>query len=325
MQKVVKTNPEEAEAFSYLGTELFALKRYSEAAEADESALKLRPDRPGLYVQLGTAYLYAGNEDKAVAAFKKAVEIDPQPLWFNNIAYTLATANKQLPLALEYAERAVREKEQASAKVKLSDLKKSDLDYTLSITAYWDTLGWVHFRLQDYEKAEKYLHAAWTVTQGSTEADHLGQVYEKQGKTKAAIHMYQLALAGSPVTLGNSNLPETRARLEHLRPGGSDSSLVFSTTPELSTIRTFKLPRLAKEIANAEFFVLVGTASQEAKFISGSDQLKSADKSLDAIDFRTSFPDDGPTRLLRRGILSCFPTSGCAFVLSSPYDVHSVN
>ena len=100
---------------------------------------------------------------------------------------------------------------------------------------------------------------------------------------------------------------------------------MFSATPELSTIRTFKLPRLTKDTANAEFFVLVGTGSKEAKFISGSEQLKSADKSVDAIDFRTSFPDDGPTRLLRRGILSCFPMSGCTFVLSSPYDVHSVN
>jgi tetratricopeptide (TPR) repeat protein len=324
-QALVKISPDDPAALSALSGAFFAAKHYSESAATMESAIKLTPDHPGPYVQLGSAYLRAGNDDKALAAFKKAVEIDQQPLWLNNIAYALATADKQLPLALQYAEKAVHEEEAMTAKVKLSDLKKEDLGYTLSVAAYWDTLGWVHFRLENYDKAEKYLHAAWTVTQGSTEADHLGQIYEKQGKTKAAIHMYQLALAGSPATLGNSNLPETRARLEHLRPGGSESSLVFSATPELSTIRTFKLPRLAKETANAEFFVLVGTGSKEAKFISGSDQLKSADKSLDAIDFRTSFPDDGPTRLLRRGILSCFPTSGCAFVLSSPYDVHSVN
>ena len=168
-----------------------------------------------------------------------------------------------MPLALEYAERAVREKEQASAKVKLSDLKKSDLDYTLSVIAYWDTLGWIHFRMGNYEKAEKYLNSAWAVTLGSTEADHLGQVYEKQGKTKAAIHMYQLALGQSPAGLGNNNLPETRARLEHLRPGGSESSVVFSGTPELSTIRTFKLPQVTKE--NSQRRILFASRTQPRK------------------------------------------------------------
>jgi len=52
-----------------------------------------------------------------------------------------------LPLALRYGEKAVREEEEASAKIKLADLKKEDLEYPPSLAAFWDTLGWVHFRL----------------------------------------------------------------------------------------------------------------------------------------------------------------------------------
>ncbi len=38
-----------------------------------ESAIKLRPDQAGLYIQLGGDYMHAGNDDKSMVAFKKAI------------------------------------------------------------------------------------------------------------------------------------------------------------------------------------------------------------------------------------------------------------
>jgi hypothetical protein len=76
----------------------------------------------------------------------------------------------------------------------------------------------------------------------------------------------------------------------------------------------------------AEFFVLIGpdTKITDTKFISGSDKLKSADSALRKINFKLTFPDDGPTHLVRRGILSCYPVTGCTFVLYNLRDVRSV-
>jgi hypothetical protein len=38
------------------------------------------------------------------------------------------------------------------------------------------------------------------------------------------------------------------------------------------------------------------------------------------------FPDDLPTKILRRGTLSCFKDSGdCRFVMQLPQDVQSIN
>jgi len=75
--------------------------------------------------------------------------------------------------------------------------------------------------------------------------DHLGQIYERQGKKAEAIHAYQLALAV------NSDLPETRERLEKLggstedrptlRRGGPASPRV-SPEDELSELRTSPVP-----------------------------------------------------------------------------------
>src|SRR5437899_9368265 len=77
-------------------------------------------------------------------------------------------------------------------KVQLSKLADDDLKYTLSLAAYWDTLGWVHYQLGNLKQAEGYLYAAWTVQQFATVGYHLGQVYEKQQRKQDAAHMYRL-------------------------------------------------------------------------------------------------------------------------------------
>jgi tetratricopeptide (TPR) repeat protein len=321
-RQLLAVDPADSDASGSLAYALSALKRYKEAASALESAIKLDPNRADLYVQLGTTYVRAENEEKALAAYKKALEMEPQPVWFNNAGYELADANKQLPLALQYAEKAVREEEQASSKVKLSDLKNEDLGYTHSLAAYWDTLGWVYFRIGNLQQAEKYLNAAWALSLGATEGDHLGKVYEQEHKKEQAVRIYHLALASSRAP---DRMKETQARLEHLDAGTKTGG--FDGAEELSKLRTFKLPSITPETASAEFFLLLGQGSkvEDVRFVSGSEKLKSAGNVLSSIEFKMPFPDDGPTRLVRRGILSCSSITGCSFVLYTPNLVRSVN
>lgn len=323
-RSLIVTEPQDVDGPSGLGSALMALKQYAEAAQAYESAVSLNPDRAFLQEQLGGAYLRAGNEDKAMAAFKRTLELDSQPLWFNNISYMLAEADKQLPVALEYAERAVREEEEASAKVNLPDLKKEDLGYTSSLGAYWDTLGWVYFRLGDYSKAEKYLNAAWMIIQSPTPADHLGQTYEKQGQKANAVRMYRLALASSR---SPDRLKDIQARLDKLGGGTKTGRFGQNGIEELNQMRTFKLEPIEKHTASAEFFMLLsrGPRVEDVKFVSGSETLRTADKLLRSLPIAAPFPDDGPARLVRRGVLSCYPSTGCSFVLYIPSDVRSVD
>jgi len=324
LQKIIEIAPEDAEAPWNLGTALVAMKRYPGAAAAYESALKLNPDQPRLEMGLGDAYLHAGDEAKALVAYEKTLELSSEPLMLNYIDYALAEANKQLPLALQYAERAVREEEEASAKVKLSDVKMEDLQHASNLVAYWDTLGWVHFRMGNYDTAEKYLKAGWMVSQDPVEGDHLGQLYEQQHRNDQAIRMYRLALAASK---RRDDMKDTQERLDRL--GGTTKTRRFGEngTVELSKTRRFAVERITMKTSNADFFLLIGPGSkvEEVKFISGSEELKSANKVLRAIGLKVPFPDDGPSRLVRRGILSCYPVTGCSFVLYNLSDVHSVN
>ena len=259
-----------------------------------------------------------------MAAFKKAIELDDTPLSYNDIAYEMADENKQLSLALEYAEKAVRQEEEVSAKIKLSDLKVKDLDTNSTLAAYWDTLGWAQFRLGNLTQAEKYLNAGWELGRVPIQADHVGQVNEQQHKKDQAVRMYKLALSAS---IKPEGMKDTQARLDRL--AGATKPVRFGENggAELSATRTFKVETITKKTSTAEYFVLIGPGSkvEETKFISGSDELKSADKTLRAIQFKFPFPDDGPSHLVRRGILSCYLVTGCSFVLYNLNDVHSVN
>jgi tetratricopeptide (TPR) repeat protein len=322
-RKVIRIAPDDTDAASNLGAVLTKSKRYMEAASAYDSALKLSPDEPRLQLEVGSSYLLAGDETKALAAYEKTLEISSGPDMFNAIGYELADANKQLPLALEYSEKAVHEEEEASAKVKLSDFRMEDLGHTFNLAAYWDTLGWVHFRMGNYEEAEKYLKAGWVLSQDPVEGDHLGQLYEKQHKNDLAVRMDRLALAASKQ---DDDMKDTQERLDRLEEDAKPGP-AMGARGELGDARTFAVERITKETSNADFFLLIGPGSkvEDVKFVSGSEELKSGENILRKMEFNVPFPDDGPSRLVRRGILSCYPVTGCSFVLYNVGDVHSVN
>ena len=335
-QELIRIAPNDSGGPAGLGMSLFGLKRYGEAASALESAVKLNPQFAGLQFQLGAALLRAGEEGKALAAYQKAIELDSTPWMFNNVGYDLADANKKLPTALEYVEKAVREEEEASQKVKLSELDIEDLGHTSSLAAFWDSLGWVHFRMGNLDQAEKYLKSAWELSQDGIEAAHLGQVYERQGKKQAAARMYRLALyrlAQQP-SRDTTETEKTRARLQHLFPGSETTDLRSDNeaSTEVNRLRTIKLARLISGTESAEFFVVFAPdlkssslKIEDVKFISGSEKLKSAGTALMSANFQVPFSTSGHARLLRRGILGCYQYSGCSLTLLNPADVHSVN
>ena len=160
------------------------------------------------------------------------------------------------------------------------------------------------------------------LSQNAVIADHLGQVYEQEHKPEEAIRVYRLAQSE------NSHLPETQERLNHLAPakkGKPDG--FFAGGAELSQMRTTKLGRLVPGAASAEFFLLFapGPRLEDVEFISGSEKLRIAYKTLAATAFNVPFPNGSNARIIRRGILGCYPTTGCAFVMLIPSLVRSVN
>jgi tetratricopeptide (TPR) repeat protein len=308
-QKLIKISPQDADAQANLGSSENALKHYSEAATAFEAAIKLSPSKVSLRVMLGNAYLESGNPEKARAAFEEAIKLDSSSTVLNDIAYELAEKNVDLAVAKEYSERAVLEEEQSSAQVQVDGIKPADVERTVKLAMFWDTLGWIYFRMNDFEHAEKYLKTAWAISQSSTIGEHLGRVYEQRHQKPLAIHTYQLALGA--VSFGGDN---TVIKNDIKRLGATPDT--YAGSSDLSQMRTVHLPRVVSGNAQAEFFVVFGAAGKtEAKFISGTESLRSVTKTIASAKFSIGLPDENPAHLVLRAIVGCYPYSGCSIVM----------
>jgi len=325
--KQIEINPLDKFAHAGLGSMYSEWKKYDLAAAELEKATSLTPDNPELQVSLGDAYLNLGQDDKALATFDHAVELSATPLVWNNIAYQLSLKKAHLDRAQQYAESAVSATTAALRNLSLDRLTQQDLPLVPSLIAYWDTLGWVYFSKGNLDMAEKYVAAAWGLGQHGEVGDHLGQIYEKEGKKDRALETYELAVTGL------RPIPETRERIDALlkRDSKLNGAAKNNNNESLQALRTIDLGK-AKETGSAEFFVLLsGGAGTPAKaeavrFVSGDEKLKLFTDALRTAEYRLTFPDDAPLKILRRGILSCSTATGnCTFVLMLPDDVRTVD
>jgi tetratricopeptide (TPR) repeat protein/transglutaminase-like putative cysteine protease len=337
-QDYVRSHPDDVDGTANLGNCFIRLKRYSEAAAAYETAVNIGGDRPNLQASLGSAYLLAGEREKAGAAFSKLGGMDPEGNYFNDVAYQMANADLKLPLAFDYAKKAVRAAELESQKITLSDLKLADLRKIQTVAAYWDTLGWVDERMSNLEEAELYLRASWKLTQDGVVAGHLCHLYKRVHRIESAIQMCRLAIARMSMSgqlalsQAGTEIAAAQENLDHLTGGSAKSKSTGDASDAVIRERTFKIARFLPGTESAEFFVLLASDGksktfkvEDVKFISGSDKMKLQGKQLKSVDFNFPAPSDAPTRFVRRGILGCYQYSGCSFVLLDPASVTSLN
>jgi len=155
------------------------LKRWKEAEDSVNEAEKLasRPEEKE-YVQYFRGALYEREKkyDQAEQAFRQVLQQDPNnSTTLNYLGYMLADHNMHLEEALGMIKRAVELEPQNGA--------------------YLDSLGWVYFKLGNYDQAEENLRrAAEKTPNDATIQDHLGELYAKTGKLKLAAMHWERAL-----------------------------------------------------------------------------------------------------------------------------------
>ncbi len=297
-QKQIEINPLDPSAHASLGQVYVTQKKFAEAVPELEKAVTLRPNNTVLLILLGQSYIATNQTDKGMAQFEKAISVSPSPLTWNNIAYSLAEQNVQLDRADKYADAAINAMQTQLRDVKLDNLRFQDLAAALFLYNIWDTKGWVEFKRGDLDLAEQYLKAAWQASGSGTEGEHLGEIYEKQGKREQAIRMYVDSLAGDPPS------DTARARLSALGVSKGVDPKVEEARHELQRQRTTLLKASGK--GKAEFFLLISPAKvEQVKFIKGSDGLKSLAEVLEKTDLGIKFPAGAEVRVVRRGVVTC--------------------
>jgi tetratricopeptide (TPR) repeat protein len=155
------------------------LKRWKEAEDAlnEASRLASHPDEKEYlqYLQ-GSLYERQKKYDQAEQAFRQVLQQNPSNgTTLNYLGYMLADRNTHLEEALT--------------------LIKKALSLEPQNPAYIDSLGWVYFKLGNFDLAEENLRqAAERTPNDATIQDHLAELYARTGRLKLAVSHWERAL-----------------------------------------------------------------------------------------------------------------------------------
>ena len=324
LEKKVDENPADLRVRLILGRAYVANGRAKDAVALYLKALELAedPDNSGqLYYAMGQAYAALPDDEKAFASFEKALTEHATPDQFNTAAWALGDVGLHLKESLEWSQRAVTTVAKQTMDISADDAGVSEFALMGELAAYWDTLGWIKFKMGDNAAAERYLRASWELGQFPIVGEHLAEVYEKLGETAKAATICNMAAVAVGPGRSDPKIEEEMGRLRpYLKPqpghrGPVDGSMA------LSDLRVFTVPYQAKlanktSIAHFTISIVNGPRADNVIFDSGAAELRNAVATLASAKYPQSFPDETRARVIRKATLSCSVyTKGCVVVL----------
>ncbi len=331
LHNLLKIDSKNRDAALNLGRLLSSEKRYGEALLVLQKAAEEAPDSGAIKYELGYTYIHNGDKEKGLAVLQEALkndqEHDRDTMALNNVAYSLIEMDTGMDVAKQYADKALQIQQAESLK---AGSGHNGLMTTANLGATWDTVGWIYFKQGDYDKALPYLRSSWLLMQDIEVGDHLGQLYAKQGKKQEAAHVYRLAYAAmSPqksFSSGTSTIHKVTEHYEDLMGKGSNPGNITTTrkadgtytetpTEQLSRMRMVKVSTAPHSVRRGTFsIVFVPGKVEEVTQVDGDESLMAEADDIRSAKFKLEFPDSSPTKLVRRGVLSC-GGSGCDLVL----------
>jgi Flp pilus assembly protein TadD len=145
-----------------------------------QRGLDKNQNNEGIHFQMGALYDKMGDFDKMAAEMTEVLRLNPNH------------ADALNYLGYSYSERGIRLEEALKLIQKAMELKPN-MGY---IT---DSLGWVYYRLGDYQKAATELEKANQLTpDDSTITEHLADSYVKLSRVEKAVECYERALTLDP-------------------------------------------------------------------------------------------------------------------------------
>ncbi len=201
-----------AKLLSHIGYLYFSKNDFKNALRYFDSAIVMEPEDSQSHFLKGVTYSHQGKFSKAEASFWKAIKIKEDDLYFyylagvqekqNKIHETIKALQRAIELNPEnsraynylgylYAERNMKLDESVR-------LVRKALEFEPENGAYLDSLGWAYFRQKKFTDAlELLLRAESNLDrEGSPDPvvyDHIGDVYQKLGRTREAILYWEKA------------------------------------------------------------------------------------------------------------------------------------
>ena len=184
-KKADQNVPDDSFIQFFIGTAYLLSDENEEAVvwlERASRAPARKPFKSVVYSTLGDAQSNLGNATEADRVYELALRYDPENHnAMNNYAYNLSVRGENLERAKELA------------------LKAMELDPENA--AYLDTMGWVFYKLEDYEKAKRFIKASVDLSDEEASAEvleHLGDVHDKLNNSDEAKKWWKRALDKDP-------------------------------------------------------------------------------------------------------------------------------
>jgi tetratricopeptide (TPR) repeat protein len=182
------------------------LRRWKDAEDCFNKAEPLttkREDRTYLLFLRGELAERQKHFEPAEQLFRQVLDLDPSnSMTLNYYGYMLADKSVRLPEALKLIRKAV-------------DLEPMN-------GAFLDSLGWVYFKMGQYELAEDNLRKAVERDQTDpTVHEHMGDLYEKTGRIRQAAAQWERSLAefakSAPADIEPADVAKVQKKLEGAR------------------------------------------------------------------------------------------------------------
>jgi tetratricopeptide (TPR) repeat protein len=178
-QEAAEVVPDDAFIQFFVGSAYMLTNQNKNAEEWLENAARAparRPFKSIVYSTLGDVRANLENAEGSDEAYELALRYDADnDNAMNNYAYNLSVRGEKLERAKELALKAI--------------------EVAPENAAYLDTVGWVYFKLGDYDRAERFIQAAIDTGAASAEVlEHRGDVEEQLGNMDEAKDWWQQAL-----------------------------------------------------------------------------------------------------------------------------------
>jgi len=217
LERATVVMPEQPDAWRQRMQLLFTEQRYEEVIANADSANKYVPDDAFIQFFAGASYMLSDQNEKAIEWLENAT-LSPARSNFRTVIYsTLADAYADQDLwedAVDAYETALRldpnNHNAMNNYAYFMAIRDERIDYAEELAlkaiglepgnaAYLDTVGWIFYLKNDYEKARQYIEASVETGEASAEVfEHLGDVYDKLGEPEKAKKWWQQAVENDP-------------------------------------------------------------------------------------------------------------------------------
>jgi tetratricopeptide (TPR) repeat protein len=330
-KKQIEVTPEAFDPHANLGVLLCSRMRCSEAMPELEKALELSPGQSRALLAQGKCDIDLGATAKGLSEMEQSADQAASSSSWNEAAYRLAERNVELDKAQRWAETAITIESALLRDLSLDHATPTQMRLVNTMGNYWDTLGWVYFRMGKNDQALSYVDAAWRMHPTPTKGDHLGQIYEKLGGREDAIHAYAMAVAAANLSKRGASSPEdlaeAKGRLTQMAGQGADvAALIDQGHAALEALSSTAIEDPAMLTGSADFNMkVVGGRIVDVRQVSGDASFSPFSEALRKSQLPVRLPEGAGVEILRRGTLNCKAETGyCHFILLTTEEAFDV-